>query len=329
MAQIKKPKLEVKDEVDAGHDAQLDATLAAQNKEFFRFRDQCEKHLSKKELIAILVKNKQTVPEGTYAILDAIADLLTFGALAPCTECPHGQLVFSKSTYVCTGDATEWLKCDNVVREPKRSVCRIPKDLADSHRFLAGKMRVQARAVRFVPSTVSAAAAVKKEEALVEGPKIKRERPPLYNLEFAVIGRLTGPRAELKAAIEKLGGRLVTKTHARLAAVVASEKEVEKMSEKMQEMKGFGVQVIRETFVTELAGKNAIEYIQTQSICDWGTDVSVWIGGSGCSDSLINLPFECSSTAAGSDSARRRAQVQVEEPVHQVGAQVGHAYVEK
>lgn len=276
VAQIKKPKHEVKDEVDTSHDDQLTATLAAQNKEFFRYRDLCEKQLGKKELIAILEKNKQSVPEGTYAILDAIADLLTFGALERCTECPEGgQLVFNKSTYVCTGNVSEWVKCDNVVREPKRRVCRIPKHLSEAHKFLAGKLRVQARAVRFVPSTVAAAAAVKKEEGLAEGPKIKRERPPLYNMEFAVIGRLeTVQRAALKTSIEKLGGKLVSKVHGQLAAVVASEKEVEKMSEKMLEIKALGVQVVCETFVTELQGKNTIEYIKTQSICDWGTDVS-------------------------------------------------------
>lgn len=281
---VKKPKLEagaVKDEqVDGGADAALEATLAAQNKEFFRFRDLCEKHLTKKDLAALLERNRQQLPEGTYKMLDACADLLCFGALARCTECGGGgQLVFSKSAYVCTGSVSEWVKCDNVVREPKRTVAKVPKHLADQHAFLAAKLRVQARAVRYVAPTVATATTaslggLKKEEASAEGPRIKRQRPALYNLEFAVVGRLSGARPALKAAIERLGGKLVSKVHEHLAAVIASEKEVEKMSEKMTEVKSWGVHVVKETFVDELEeGKTGIDYIKEHAICDWGTDV--------------------------------------------------------
>lgn len=272
VAAIKKPKVEVKDEVDTAHDAQLTATLAAQSKELFKYRDQCEKELGKKEMIAILQYNKQDIPEGAYLILDAIADLLTFGALIRCTTCNDGQFVFNKSGYICTGNISEWLKCESIVREPPRRAARVPQHLSKAHPFLAHPFKVQARAMRYVPPTVSSLA-VKKEEALT-GPKIVRERPPLENMEFAVVGRVSRLRADLKEAIQRLGGKLVTSVHAKLAAVVATEKAVEQMSDKMVEVKTLGIQVLRDTFVEELGKTNVIEFIKTQSICDWGTDVS-------------------------------------------------------
>lgn len=272
VAQIKKAKVEIKDEVDAAHDTQLEKTLAVQNKEFFKNRDACEKSLTKTELSSLLQKNKQDVPAGSYLILEAVADLLTFGALERCPTC-KGQFVFNKSSYMCDGNLSEWVKCENIVREPPRQVCRIPKALLEKYKFLDRKYKVQTRAVRFVAPT-AVFAAVKKEEDLTDGPKIQRERPKLHNMEFAVIGRIDG-RTELKEAIQKLGGKLVTRVHEKLTAVVSTEKEVEKMSEKMEEVKSLGIQVLRPSFVEELDKMGAIEYIKTKTICDWGTDVSL------------------------------------------------------
>lgn len=270
----KKAKTEIKDEIDAGYEKKLEKTLAQQNKQFFHYRDGCERILSKKDMLAILEHNKQTVPEGTHGILDALADLLTFGALERCAEC-GGQLVFCKSNYVCTGDKSEWLKCANVVREPPRTVCRIPKHLAEAHKLLAGKLKVQARAVRYVmPTTIASTSSmsVKKEDELA-GPKVTRERPPLYNMEFVAIVQ-SKLRSELKQSIQKLGGKLVTKMHDKLAAVLATEKDVEKMSEKITEAKEMNIQVVRLSFFEELGKESAIDYIRTKSICDWGSDVS-------------------------------------------------------
>lgn len=93
-------------------------------------------------------------------------------------------------------------------------------------------------------------------------------------MEFFVIGKTTQLRPALKEAIQKLGGKLSTKLHDKLAAVISNAKEVERMNEKMLEAKQMGIQVIKETFVDELDKSGAIEYIKTKSICDWGSDVS-------------------------------------------------------
>lgn len=71
-----------------------------------------------------------------------------------------------------------------------------------------------------------------------------------------------------------MGGKLVTSIHQQLAAVISNESEVEKMNEKMQKAKSLGIQVVPLKFLDDVKSGNAIKYIKTQSICDWGTDVS-------------------------------------------------------
>lgn len=96
-------------------------------------------------------------------------------------------------------------------------------------------------------------------------------------MEFFIIGKTTQSRADLKDALQKLGGKLSTKLHDKLAAVISNEKEIERMNDKMQEAKSMGIQVITADFVDALDKTGAVEYIKTKSICDWGSDVSCFI----------------------------------------------------
>lgn len=68
MPEIKKQKLEIKDEVDTAADAALDKLMASQSKEFFKIHDKLKDNLKKAELIEILEKNKQQVPVGTSEV---------------------------------------------------------------------------------------------------------------------------------------------------------------------------------------------------------------------------------------------------------------------
>lgn len=92
-------------------------------------------------------------------------------------------------------------------------------------------------------------------------------------MEFGVIGRFDRSRDEIKRAIEKLGGKLVSTIHEKMAAIISDEKEVEKMNEKMEKAKSFGIQIVPLKFLDDVKTGNAIKYIKTQSLCDWGTDV--------------------------------------------------------
>lgn len=57
--------------------------------------------------------------------------------------------MFSKSGYVCTGNISEWAKCDYFVREPPRDPCEIPSWLK-SH-FTKTPLVVQNRALKIMP----------------------------------------------------------------------------------------------------------------------------------------------------------------------------------
>ena len=94
-----------------------------------------------------------------------------------------------------------------------------------------------------------------------------------------MIGKTAKTQDQLKVAIEKLGGKLGKKIHNKLAAIISTEKEVEKMSSKMKDAETYGIQVICEDFFDKIASEKmsqeaVIEYIKEKSICIWGTDVS-------------------------------------------------------
>lgn len=62
-------------------------------------------------------------------IVNLVSDILYFGALEPCPKC-KGQLIYNSGLgYKCTGNVTEWTKCDYVTQDPKRKKCEIPSDM--------------------------------------------------------------------------------------------------------------------------------------------------------------------------------------------------------
>lgn len=125
--------------------------MKEQNVEYFNFRDTLDKKMKKSNWIQILEVNGQQIPKSPddvcfvnvrsnlnlnfldlcYTImqlLDACADIIMFGKLDPCPTC-NGQLTFDKAGYTCTGQISEWVKCDFSVKEPSRQVAKIPQGL--------------------------------------------------------------------------------------------------------------------------------------------------------------------------------------------------------
>lgn len=203
-----------------------------------------------------------------------MTDIITFGALVPCTKCKNGNFVLANSSYVCSGSISEWAKCGAQLKEPARIAVQIPSSLKKEYSFLDKKFKVQTRALRPSALILSPTAAVKKEEVDgVEGPRIIREKPPLYNMEFVILGKLKQSKDEIKSIIQRMGGKLGTKIHEKLAAVISTEEEVEKMSSKMKEAQGMGIHVVPEDFLEAVKGGGAISFIISKTICDWGTDV--------------------------------------------------------
>uniref|UniRef100_A0A1Y1KWX6 Poly [ADP-ribose] polymerase n=1 Tax=Photinus pyralis TaxID=7054 RepID=A0A1Y1KWX6_PHOPY len=262
-------KLKVEDEVDASEDSGLEKKLKEQNIIMFKYRDKL-KELPKKDLKELLEFNDQAVPPGVDEPLNRLADLMTFGTLLPCKECEGGQFVFCNNGYECHGNLSEWSKCLKLVKEPPRTAFKVPAELAEEYSFLKTYKYVpRTRAVKDLKPTAS----VKKDEENDTGPKVQRALPPLYNMEFVLLGALQGSK-ELKAQISKLGGKVVTKIKETVMAVISTEADVEKMGARMTEASTVGIQVVPEEFLDEAPNYvgRIPELVLAKNISSWGSD---------------------------------------------------------
>lgn len=98
-------------------DVKEEEEMKKQNDELFSIKDILSS-IKKSDLIAMLEKNEQQIPEGVSTIIDRLSDAIYFGALKPCPKC-SGQFVYHSGIgYKCTGDLTEWTKCENITQDP-------------------------------------------------------------------------------------------------------------------------------------------------------------------------------------------------------------------
>ncbi|XP_043465217.1 poly [ADP-ribose] polymerase [Leptopilina heterotoma] len=271
-------KIKVKDEPE---DAAEEKKMQEQNKKMFKIRDKLSKNgYTRPFLTQLLAENEQFVPEGTSSLQDMLADVMTFGALDTCKQC-GGQFKFQSGVgYKCTGDVSEWAKCEEIVVNPKRRKFVIPKELKETDKFLSSyKSKVMERVVKITAPSVSSA--VKKED-VTDGPKVDAGPKPLKNMNFLFAGRLKKDKESLKTDILRLGGKVVTKLDDTVTAVISTENEVEKMSARIEEAKELDIHVISEDFVEEAKPltDSAVELLQQKSICTWGGDPTVRISKS-------------------------------------------------
>ncbi|XP_045461901.1 poly [ADP-ribose] polymerase [Harmonia axyridis] len=260
--EVKKPKLEEPTEEEKLYKEHLTV--------LYKYRDQLKK-MTKGEMTDLLEYNDQEIPSGKDAILDRLADIMTFGALEPCKVCHGGQYVYNKLGYICHGDLTEWSKCNNITKTPARRPFKVPKELEKEYSFL--------KRYKYVPRTriikdVSPTGAVKKEDEADDKPRVEREAPALYNMQFVILGKPQRGKDELKKQITKLGGKVVTSINENIMAVIASEEDVEKMGSRMLDVRSKDIQVVPESFVDDAVGKagKIPDLIIEKKICDWGSD---------------------------------------------------------
>ncbi|KAK9891936.1 hypothetical protein WA026_017419 [Henosepilachna vigintioctopunctata] len=261
--ELKKPKVEELSENEKLFNEHL--TI------FYKYRDLLKKKLKKAEMTELLEYNSQEIPAGEDRILDRLADIMTFGALEPCQVCNGGQYVYNKLGYICDGDLTEWSKCNNITKAPKRSAFKVPQEFSKEHSFL--------KKYKYVPRTrifkdVNPTNNVKKEDESDDKPKVERVAPPLYNMEFVILGKPQRGKEDLKKQITKLGGKVTTNISDSVMAVIASAEDVEKMGARMTQVKSNDIQVVPESFVDKVVGKTGQipELIIEMKICDWGSD---------------------------------------------------------
>ena len=264
------PVKKVKDEVV---DVEEEEELKKQNGELFKIRDVLSA-LKKPDLIELLENNEQQIPDGIAAMIDRVSDGICFGALKPCPKC-SGQLTYTSGVgYKCTGDLTEWTKCEYVTQDPPRQKFAIPADVKKAYSNIKSlKCKVKRRLVKVTaPSTSSA---VKKEDTVDSGPKVVGKPKPLKHMQFVIVGRTQKNKETLKKDIMLLGGEVTTKVHHHLTAVISSENELER-NNKIKEAKNLDIQVITEDFVEAAKDhtKPAIQLIKEKTISSWGGNLS-------------------------------------------------------
>uniref|UniRef100_A0A2K6QZB1 Poly [ADP-ribose] polymerase n=1 Tax=Rhinopithecus roxellana TaxID=61622 RepID=A0A2K6QZB1_RHIRO len=182
--------------------------------------DQLKKRCSYNDLKKLVIFNRQQVPSRDMA----------FGALLPCQE--HlGQLVFKSNTYYCTGDVTAWTKC-MVTPKEFREISYLKK------------FKVKKQDCIFPTETSVPVAAVP--------PPSTASKPAAMNTSAP----LSLNKDEVKATIEKLGGKLMGMTN----------KEVEK-KKKMEEVK--------EDFLQDFSAstKRLQKLFSAHVLSSWGAEV--------------------------------------------------------
>ncbi|XP_044742670.1 poly [ADP-ribose] polymerase isoform X2 [Chrysoperla carnea] len=266
--EAKKIKGEPKDEVDKAEEAKEDKKYTKQMKMYYKYRDAL-KAFPKSDVHNLLKSNNQQPLEGVSENLDLLADVVTFGALLPCTVCKTGQFSFQNNVYNCTGNITEWSKCTHTESKPKRKAFKVPSAYADSPIFKNYKATTSDRIVKQLIKTVT----VKKEEpSETDGPKIKREKPPLYNMEF-FIHKTKAASNSIEKKIIRLGGRIGKKLHQNTMAVISTPEALEKSESTSEKARKYDVQVVPESFLEDIAkGGNYSDVIKATSLCEWGSE---------------------------------------------------------
>lgn len=92
-------------------------------------------------------------------------------------------------------------------------------------------------------------------------------------MEFVIIGKTEKSKDDIKKIIQKMGGKLGSKIHDKVAAIISTENEVKRMGDRMLQAKEYGIQVVPEQFLDYAKDGSAVSFIVSQSIVDWGTDV--------------------------------------------------------
>lgn len=191
-------------------------------------------------------------------------------------------MILAKGGYLCNGNIDDWTACSYFSDKPARRECIIPPQVKNKKFFLKYVPCVKDRALR--PREKKKAYQRQEVGTARVYSVTRKKREPLYGMHITPVGRLEMNRPAMKERIEKLGGRLVTKLQERIAVVISTELEVEKMNKRMREVKELGLQVVPESFlesVGEGTREEAIEKIKTMSICDWD-----------CSDPISRIPAE-------------------------------------
>ena len=99
-------------------------------------------------------------------------------------------------------------------------------------------------------------------------------KQPLFGMDFCIVGETNMPREDIENKIEAMGGKITTKVHAELAAVISNAEEMKNFSEMIKEAFMHRIQVVPDSFLNDVMNNDPIEVIVKNDLSEWGKDVS-------------------------------------------------------
>ncbi|XP_055492366.1 poly [ADP-ribose] polymerase 1 [Leucoraja erinacea] len=246
--------------------AKQEKELKEQSQLIWGIKDSLKKSCSTNDLRELLIANGQEIPSGESAIVDRVSDGMAFGALQPCGQC-QGQMVLKDDAYTCTGNITAWTKCSFTTQSPQCKDWITPKEFHCVAYLKKFKFKRQGRIFPPEPPAADCRPGDTDTPSAAAG-------PPLTNLKVLLVGKLSKNKEELKSLVEEMGGKTTTSAN-KAQLCVSSQKEVDKMSKKMEEVKAASVRVVSEDFLLDLrSGKGLPDLLSAHAISPWGAEVS-------------------------------------------------------
>lgn len=257
----KKPDIKASSQDQAEED-ELKKKLKSQSTLMWKNIDKLKSlDLQKEVLIEILDENGQYVPTGRDALYLAIGDGMTFGALPHCPECEHGELIVDSNGYKCMGQITDWTRCTYTTLAVERSRWNFPRSAREADSFLS-KYKYK-KLDRIFPKCTAPL--------------------PLKNKKILILGKTSLAKADIKLAIEKVGGT-ITSSVSKAYFCISSIEEVESVSKKMVDAQVQDIFIVSEDIVKDLQEQAVpqplLPLLKKHSITSWGSEHTDRGGGS-------------------------------------------------
>lgn len=100
-------------------------------------------------------------------------------------------------------------------------------------------------------------------------------KQPLFDMDFYFIGETKQPKNEIIKKIRLMGGKIATRIHNGLTAVISNVDKVKEVESDMKDALLHTIQVVPEEFLDEVMDNDPIELIVKKDLSGRGGDVSV------------------------------------------------------
>lgn len=100
-------------------------------------------------------------------------------------------------------------------------------------------------------------------------------KQPLFGMQFLIIGATKKSQADIIHKIRLMGGKMATKIHRELAAVISNSDEVNRAESDIKDAFLRRIQVVSEDFLDKVMDNDPIDVIVKSDLSKWGRDVSL------------------------------------------------------